>query len=135
MSEYAKGLLRAAKIIAGNNTKATGFYFAEIIRAEAMTDTKPSDTPRTDAESKYGGYVTKSAPVVSAEFARKLERELTRIQSAEMPEPLNVFFEHGETGRLVIENSVNVGGIRERYVSKIDYDALKAYAQRKATTP
>lgn len=33
-------------------------------------------TARTDAEAKYGGYATKSAPVVSAEFARKLTREL-----------------------------------------------------------
>lgn len=45
-------------------------------------------------------------------------------------EPLNVYFEHDATDKLVIENTVNHGGIKERFVSKHDYDTLKAAYKR-----
>ena len=58
-----------------------------------------------------------------------LER-LKRIDSAKVPEHLNIFFEHDGIEKLVIENAVNIGGIKERYVSKHDYDTLRDLLKR-----
>jgi hypothetical protein len=92
-----------------------------------MTDTKPSDTPRTDAlvnDKPNDWGVTYAASII--ELARELERELTRIHEAEMPEPENGFYT--VTG---VWWTTSMGEDKKHFVRKDDYDALKAYAQRK----
>jgi len=96
-----------------------------------MTDTKPSDTPRTDAlvnDKPNDWALTYAASII--ELAREFERELTRIQSAEMPvEPVDV-------GMLRSYASLGIGwhvDVKPTQIKSVaDYiDALQAYAQRK----